>query len=280
MAEKKRSLMKVFVILAVVQVILVFISGSFNKKIAIGSEDGKFIIRHVAVEYDLQERINQQFQIDEYIRRAAIIKQAHILEKDEFLTILRQHEHPILANLWSFLSPELQEKIVNKNTFDEKDWALIIHDLVRITNKEILYQPQFDSFLRASIQTSTLEYEDLIRSYEKESLTERERLRLNRLILDTTIPNRILEPQSVTPQICGSYSLYRVFLGFIGESNAIGAFQLIRMILLLDILLLLVAFLTKRLLFDRPSKPQLIFEMLYDLFHTLYFYDFHFCLDL
>jgi F-type H+-transporting ATPase subunit a len=62
--------------------------------------------------------------------------------------------------------------------------------------------------------------------------------------------------------------LYRLSKSIFGENNAIGAFRLLRMLFLLDIVILLIAFLTRRLLFDRPSKPQLIFEMVYNVFET------------
>jgi F-type H+-transporting ATPase subunit a len=66
MAKKKSPMLKIILIFFIVEVVLVFLSGNFSKQLEIGFEHGKFRIRHVETEYNLQEKITEEFQIDEY----------------------------------------------------------------------------------------------------------------------------------------------------------------------------------------------------------------------
>ncbi len=59
-------MLRIILIFFVVEVVLVFLSGNFSKQLEIGFEHGKFRIRHVETVYDLQEKITEEFQIDEY----------------------------------------------------------------------------------------------------------------------------------------------------------------------------------------------------------------------
>ena len=66
-----------------------------------------------------------------------------------------------------------------------------------------------------------------------------------------------------TPEIYGSNKIYEFFKTAFGQASAIGTFQLLRMLLIVDILLLFLAFLIKKKLLKRPSQPQILFEMTY-----------------
>lgn len=66
MAKKKSPMMRIFLIFIVVEVALVLISGNFTRKLEIGFENGKFKIRNAESEFNLQEKITEEFQIDEY----------------------------------------------------------------------------------------------------------------------------------------------------------------------------------------------------------------------
>lgn len=70
--------------------------------------------------------------------------------------------------------------------------------------------------------------------------------------------------------IYGSERLYK-FFGFISRNpnKAIYAFQLIRMIIIVDILLLVIVYLTKKKMSMIPTKVQLVFEMMYTFFEDL-----------
>ena len=66
MAKKKRPMLRLLLIFFAVETLLVFISANFNRELKIGFENDKFFIKHVESEYDLQEKIKEEFQIDEY----------------------------------------------------------------------------------------------------------------------------------------------------------------------------------------------------------------------
>ena len=142
MANKKSSLSKLFIIIAVIEIALVIISGNFSKEFVI-YKDGKFVFRNEASHFDLQDKITEEFQIDEYYR--------------------------------------------------QKD----------ITDDDI--------------------------------------------------------------KIYGSNSIYKFFKIFtmFGESTAVGAFQLIRMLIIVDIVLLLLALFIRRSIAKKPNKPQIMFELVY-----------------
>ncbi|MFO7896092.1 MAG: F0F1 ATP synthase subunit A [Candidatus Cloacimonadales bacterium] len=79
-------------------------------------------------------------------------------------------------------------------------------------------------------------------------------------------PDEFLLESGEPGEIMGSEAIYNFFASVFGEKNAIKSFFLIRILLILDLVLLLIAFMTKKYLFDRPSKPQVLFEMLYSFF--------------
>ena len=138
MTKKKVPIKRLLLIFALVEIALVVISGKFTKELELGFDSGKFVFRHVSVTYDLQEKIAEEFQIDEYY-------------------MLRGEE----------------------------------------------------------------------------------------------------------PTIYGSEKFYLFFKKLFGEATAVGTFNLLRMLLIVDLVLIGVAFLIRRSLLDRPSKPQITFEMLY-----------------
>ncbi|MDP8201966.1 MAG: F0F1 ATP synthase subunit A [Candidatus Tenebribacter burtonii] len=138
MTKKKSPILKIFIFFIIIETALVFVSSGFNKQLQIGFDDGKFVFRNIQSHYDLQEKITEEFQIDEYYRQ----------------------------------------------------------------NGE-------------------------------------------------------------TPKIYGSNKTYEFFKNIFGKTTAIGTFQLLRMLLIVDILLLFIALLIKKKLLKRPSQPQILFEMVY-----------------
>ena len=138
---KKGSLKRVFLLFFVIEAILLILSGGLTKKLQIGFENGKFVARHVETPADLQEKITEEFQPDEYLKESG-------------------------------------------------------------------------------------------------------------------------EPG----ELMGSEAIYNFFAKVFGKNNAIKSFMLIRILLIVDILMIFIAFSTKKLLFDRPSKPQVLFEMMYSFF--------------
>lgn len=79
-------------------------------------------------------------------------------------------------------------------------------------------------------------------------------------------PDEYLLESGTQGEIMGSAAIYNFFAKVFGEKNALKSFMLIRILLILDLVLILIAFMTKKYLFDRPSKPQVLFEMLYSFF--------------
>ncbi len=138
---KKGSLKRVFLIFFVIEIVLLIISGGLTKDLEIGFEKSKFVVRHVEKHGDLQEKITEEFQPDEYL-----------LETGE------------------------------------------------------------------------------------------------------------------RGKIHGSERIYDFFAKVFGKAHAISAFMLLRMLLIVNFIIILIAVLTKKLLFDRPSKPQVLFEMMYSFF--------------
>ncbi len=138
MARKKSPILKIFILFILIETALVFVSNGFNKELQIGFDGGKIVFRNIQSHYNLQEKITEEFQIDEYYRQTG-----------------------------------------------------------------------------------------------------------------------------ETPEIYGSNKTYEFFKSAFGEASAMGTFQLLRMLLIVDILLLLIAFLIKKQLLKRPSQPQILFEMIY-----------------
>jgi F-type H+-transporting ATPase subunit a len=66
MAKKKKPMLRLLLIFLIVETVLVFISGSFQRELELGFQDGKFVFRQIESEYDLQVKITEEFQIDEY----------------------------------------------------------------------------------------------------------------------------------------------------------------------------------------------------------------------
>jgi F-type H+-transporting ATPase subunit a len=79
-------------------------------------------------------------------------------------------------------------------------------------------------------------------------------------------PDEYLKESEEQGELMGSEAIYNFFAKVFGKNNAIKSFMLIRMLLIVDFLMILIAYLTKKLLFDRPSKPQVLFEMMYSFF--------------
>ncbi len=138
MAKKKSPILKIFILFIIIETALVFVSGGFNKQLQIGFDDGKFVFRNIQSHYNLQEKITEEFQIDEHYRQTG-----------------------------------------------------------------------------------------------------------------------------ETPEIYGRNKTYEFFMNVFGKASAMGTFQLLRMLLIVDIILLLIAFLIKKRLLKRPSQPQILFEMTY-----------------
>jgi len=69
MAKKKKPILKLLLIFLILETLLVFASASFQKELELGFKDGKLIFRQIESEYDLQDKITEEFQIDEFYKQ-------------------------------------------------------------------------------------------------------------------------------------------------------------------------------------------------------------------
>ena len=88
---------------------------------------------------------------------------------------------------------------------------------------------------------------------------------LQKKILEDFQPDQYLKEEGGKPQIYGNEKLYNFFKNVFGQ-NAIGSFRLLRMLLIVDLVLIFLAILIRKKLFQRPSKPQILFELIYTVF--------------
>jgi len=88
---------------------------------------------------------------------------------------------------------------------------------------------------------------------------------LQKKILEDFQPDQYLKEEGGKPQIYGSEKLYTFFKNVFGQ-NSIGSFRLLRMLLIVDLVLIFLAILIRKKLFQRPSKPQILFELIYTVF--------------
>jgi len=64
---KKGSIKRLLLIFLVIEVALVIISGNFSRELQLVNEEGKFELASIPSEFDLQTKITEDFQRDEYI---------------------------------------------------------------------------------------------------------------------------------------------------------------------------------------------------------------------
>lgn len=88
---------------------------------------------------------------------------------------------------------------------------------------------------------------------------------LQKKILEDFQPDQYLKEEGGKPEIYGSEKFYNFFKNVFGQ-NAIGSFRLLRMLLIVDLVLIFLAILIRKKLFERPSKPQILFELIYTVF--------------
>ena len=87
-------------------------------------------------------------------------------------------------------------------------------------------------------------------------------------IIEEFQPDEYYRSKDKPLKIYGSKRLFDFFYK-IFRNNTLNAFSLIRMILIVDLILILIAFMIKRYLRPIPSKRQIIFEMIYSFFEDL-----------
>jgi F-type H+-transporting ATPase subunit a len=87
-------------------------------------------------------------------------------------------------------------------------------------------------------------------------------------IIEEFQPDQYVKEQGITPKIYGSEKLYQFFENIFGN-QAINTFSLLRMLLILNITLLVLALLLNKKLTLIPKKGQVLFEMIHSFFYEL-----------
>ncbi len=256
---KKNSLLLICSIFLIIEVLLsVF---GLGKDLNIKFKDG-FSISVDKSHSTLQDKITEDFQIDEFVKISAIIKEYELVNKKAFYSFLKNHSNPVSKIIFTNLSDK-SKKFLLSNNEDKTGFHKLLVDL------EIIFKEQYLFNNTISAQISPSDELTYLSSISKDKLTEMEKMRLNRISLEAVLDKNILTHQHHTPEIHGSYKLYNGMKQFFGEKSAIGTFNLLRMLLIVDLLLFFVAFSVRKVLMARPGKLQIVFEGIYSFFEEL-----------
>jgi F-type H+-transporting ATPase subunit a len=265
MEKAKGNLKIVFLVFIVIEIILVVLSAGFKQRLEIGFESGKFLLRNVEAHYDLQDRITENFQRDEYLIQSTHIKLHHIENFDGFISHL-SGDDAVLGHIYSLFSEKLRQAIDDNET----SWIPELkNQLLNELNKNAISSTGFRKPLyKQLIPNNTPEERYLLSIYDKPAaeISTLSNSRLNRIIIESVFPETILQRQKNEPRIYGSFGIYNFFRSIFGEASALGAFYLIRMLFIIDLIFLLLILLIRRAMSTKPSKGQLIFEMIYGTF--------------
>ncbi|MDP8220806.1 MAG: F0F1 ATP synthase subunit A [Candidatus Stygibacter frigidus] len=265
MAKKKGNLKWVFLIFIVIEVALVFISSGFNKELEIGIESGKLVFRNVPSHYDLQDKITEDFQRDEFLIKSTRIYLYEIYDFQKFTEYLT-NDNPVMSKVFSTFNTAIQKQLRDTAS----SWNVSLKtELINGLNKKVIGNPEFyEAGFKDHIKGHTTETDFYLSELNKptRNLTPLDVSRINRIIIEDIIPGSILSRQKILPRIYGSYKAYQICRSLFGETSALGAFYLIRMLLIVDIIFLLLIIFLKKSLSSKPSKGQLIMEMIYNTF--------------
>ena len=259
---KKISLKKVIIIIFVIELALVLISGGLTKKLQIGFSDGQFVFRHIARKPDIKEDITEEFQTDVYLNKAAKLSSEEIINFTKFTDTLIKSDNRFLKKIINRLPVSTSEMLYETVAWEEMDKKMLIEDINAVLKQEDFLEKEFLTL----IDLDNPETKYLRKQFHQQKLSKNEQIRLARLLMQSVITEDILKHQEVKPEIYGSFRLYNFFKQVFGEKSALSAFQLLRMLLIVDIIIIIIALLTNKMLFKHPSKPQVLFEGIYNMF--------------
>ncbi len=268
MAKKKLSATRKWIyIIFVIEIILIIFSKGLNRTLQIGFDHGKFVVKNINQPFNLQEHISEDFQVDKYLQDVTLITIEDIKDLPKFGEILLTSDNPIIAKMRSKLSDKSMEILKNKD-FEEHKIGPLMADLYEIQNDKTFPEMSFLDAVKHNAKDAKYLVDKFKKSLQNSSvkLDNYEYLRLNRIIIESAFPETVLKHQTKIPNIYGSYKAYSLFKKIFGVNAAINAFRLIRILIIVDIIILLLVFFTRKVLFSRPSKLQLVFEMLYEMF--------------
>jgi F-type H+-transporting ATPase subunit a len=267
MVKKQGNLKNIFLVFLIIEVSLVILSNNFQKNLEIGFDQGRLVIRNVKGGFDLQETITADFQKDEYLLLSNEIKLTEIPDFNLFVATLFS-THPVMKKIVSSLSPENRQLLLNKDiSLANHQMEMIINNInEKVINNNKFCELQFTELL----DNSSAEENFLLQEFQsRKVLSPLDTARLNRIIIEKALTEKILAPQENVPAIYGSYKLYNFFRQIFGEGAALNAFYLIRMLLIIDIIFITAIILIRKSLAHFPSKAQVVVEMLYNAFEGL-----------
>ncbi len=271
MAKKQGNLKIVFLVFIIIELVLVILSSRFTKKLQVGFEAGIFQIRNVKNYYDLQDKITEDFQRDEFLLKSTKFHLFHIRDFNRFSEYLVT-DNPVMQKCFSLLNSQIQD---NLSGTDQEWTEENKNELINELNKNVIsnsnfYEASFEEYLaKDSLEkkySPEIEYLLQERNKSPENLSVLDIARLNRVIIEGVIPAPVLDRQEFLPRIFGSFKLYDLFRNIFGEASAFSAFYLIRILLIVDLIFIALIILIRRSLGSKPSKGQLIIEMIYDTF--------------
>ncbi|MCF7919337.1 MAG: F0F1 ATP synthase subunit A [Candidatus Cloacimonetes bacterium] len=264
MAKKQGSLKPVLIVFVIVEALLVIISGSFQKKLEIGFESGRFVFHNVESRYELQEKITEDFQKDEYVVIVNNLKPHEIKDFTRFKSLLLSPD-PVMEKIVSSLRLQTKE-VLEKDDFAKNihSQAMLLHELnEKVINNNKFMEKRFLTLLSSSDPEQQY-LSGLVMN--DQPLSRLDTARLHRILMENKLPHEILEPLAHLPRIYGSFKAYNFFRNVFGEAAAISAFNLLRMLLIVDLVFFFGIFFIRRSLAHHPSGSQLVIEMVYNVF--------------
>ncbi|MCF7911793.1 MAG: F0F1 ATP synthase subunit A [Candidatus Cloacimonetes bacterium] len=265
MAKKKGNLRWVFLIFILIELALVLISSGFNKKLEIGFDSGKLVFRNIPGHYDLQDKITEDFQRDEFLVKNTRLHLYEIHDFQKFTESLTM-DNPFMNKAFSVINEGLQNNIKNSDPiWNYSNKTELINELNKnVIGNQKFYEAKFKDYIKDVSPETDYYLTELAKA--ESNLTPLDHARLNRIIFEKFIPETILARQEYLPGIYGSYKAYQIFRTLFGEASALGAFYLIRMLFIVDFIFILLVIFLKKSLSGKPSKGQLIMEMIYNTF--------------
>ena len=264
MAKKQGNLKVVLIVFVIIETVLVILSGSFQKKLEIGFDSGKFVFHNVEGRYELQEKITEDFQKDEYIVGVNSLQTYEIVNPTKFKNILLSPD-PVMEKIVSSLRPKTHEALQSEDFFENiQKQSLLVNELNEKVIKDTAFIDKSYLTLFSSSDPEQIYLTNLVK--KNQHLSTLDTARLGRILMEKKFPESVLMPLEHLPRVYGSFAAYNFFRNVFGEAAAISAFNLLRMLLIVDLIFFFGIFFIRKSLSHHPSRSQLVIEMIYNVF--------------
>lgn len=264
MAKKQGNLKVVLIVFVIIEAVLVILSGGFQKKLEIGFDSGKFVFHNVEGRYELQEKITEDFQKDEYIVVVNNLKTHEIRDFAKFKSTLLSPD-PVMEKIVTSLRPKTSEALLSDDFFENiQKQSLLVNEL----NEKVINNGKFiEKNYLTLFSSSDPEQKYLTnRISTDQPLSRLDTARMSRILMEKKFPETVLTHLEHLPRVYGSFEAYNFFRRVFGEAAAISAFNLLRMLLIVDLVFFFGIFFIRKSLAHHPSGSQLVIEMVYNVF--------------